>query len=62
MVYVFAQLTIQMQNLTAQKEATLVQTQPAQTYIKTGKGPGRPKKITQIAQGNHKINQYFAPA
>jgi hypothetical protein len=51
-----------MQNLTAQKEATLVQTQPAQTYIKTGKGPGRPKKITQIAQGNHKINQYFASA
>ena len=58
----FSQLTIQMQKLTAQKEAILVQTQPVQTYIKTGKGPGRPKKITQIAQGNHKINQYFASA
>ena len=58
----FVLLTVQMQNLTAQKEATLVQTQPVQTYIKTGKGPGRPKKITQIAQGNHKINQYFASA
>ena len=51
-----------MQNLTAQKEPTLVQTQPAQAYVRTGKGPGRPKKITQIAKGNHKINQYFASA
>jgi hypothetical protein len=39
----FAYLTVQMQNLKDYKEATLVATEPA-VYIKTGRGPGRPKK------------------
>jgi hypothetical protein len=43
-VALFAYLTIQIQNLAAQKEITLVQTQPAQAYVKTGRGPGRPRK------------------
>ncbi len=51
-----------MQNLIACKEAVLVSTKPAMTYVKTGKGPGRPKKIEQIAKTNSRINQFFAPA
>jgi hypothetical protein len=46
----------QIQNLSAQKEITLVQTQPATAYVKTGRRPGRPKKSEQIAKSNHKIN------
>jgi hypothetical protein len=51
-----------MQNLAVSKEATLVATQPATTYIKTGKKPGRPKKILEVAKTNSTINQFFAPA
>ncbi len=51
-----------MQNLTASKEATLVSTQPATTYIKTGRKVGRPKKTEEIAKTNSTINQFFAPA
>ena len=56
----FALLTIQIQNLAAQKEITLVSSKPVEVYIKKEKGPGRPKKITQVAKTNHKINQFFA--
>ncbi len=35
---------------------------PESTYVKTGKGPGRPKKVDQIAKTNTKINQFFQPA
>jgi hypothetical protein len=44
-IALFAYLTIQMQNLTASKEATLVSTQPATTYIKSDpEDPRRPKR------------------
>jgi hypothetical protein len=55
-------LTIQIQNLMASKEASLISTKPTETYIKTGRKPGRPKKSEEIARTNTKINQYFAPA
>jgi hypothetical protein len=61
-IALFALLTIQMQNLAVSKEATLVATQPATTYIKTGKKPGRPKKILEVAKTNSTINPFFAPA
>jgi hypothetical protein len=61
-IALFAYLTIQMQNLTASKEATLVSTQPATTYIRTGKKVGRPKKTEEVARTNSTINQFFAPA
>ena len=47
-----------MQNLKETKEATLVTTDPA-TYVKTGRGRGRPKKTEQIAKTNSTINQFF---
>ena len=50
-----------MQNLIACKEATLVTTKPALTYVKSGKGPGRPKKTEEVAKTNTRINQFFAP-
>jgi hypothetical protein len=43
-ILLFASLTLQIQNLSAQKEITLVQTQPTTAYVKTGRRPGRPKK------------------
>ena len=55
-------LTIQIQNLMASKEGSLISTKPTKTYIKTGRRPGRPKKSEEIARTNTKINQYFAPA
>ncbi len=58
----FVYLTIQIQNLMASKEASLISTKPTETYIKTGRKPGRPKKSEEIAKTNTKINQYFAPA
>ena len=58
----FAYLTIQMHNLMASKEAILVVNKPETTYVKTGRRPGRPKKIDQIAKSNSTINQFFAPA
>jgi hypothetical protein len=61
-IALFACLTIQILNLSAQKEISLVQTQPATAYVKTGRRPGRPKKSEQIAKSNHKINQFYAPA
>ena len=51
-----------MKNLIACKEATLVTTKPAVTYVKSGRGPGRPKKTEEIAKTNSTINQFFAPA
>ncbi len=32
------------------------------TYIKSGRGRGRPKKILEIAKTKTTINQFFAPA
>lgn len=58
----FALLTIQMKNLTEQKQATLVQTQPPSAYIKTGRKRGRPSKKELIARSNHTINQFYTPA
>ena len=52
----FALLTIQKQNLTAQKEVTLVQTEPPQAYVKTGRGRGRPSNKEKIAKTNTTIN------
>ena len=49
-------LTIQIQNLMASKEASLISTKPTETYIKTGRRPGRPKKSEEIAKTNTKIN------
>ena len=61
-ITVFTLLTIQMQNLMASKEAILVTNKPAVTYVKNGKGPGRPKKTKEIAKTNSRINQFFPPA
>ena len=52
----FAILTVQMYNLLSRNEAALVVDKPESTYGKTGKGPGRPKKVDQIAKTNTKIN------
>jgi hypothetical protein len=42
---------------------TLVQTEPATVYVKTGKKkPGRPKNTERRARTNTKINEYFGPA
>ena len=40
----FVKLTLQIHNLAAQKQITLVQTQPTNAYIKTGNKVGRPSK------------------
>ena len=56
----FALLTIQIQNLAAQKEITLVQSKPVEVYVQKGNSPGKPKKITQVGKSNHKINRFFA--
>ena len=61
-IALFAYLTIQMQNLMTSKEAILVVNKPETTYIKSGRGRGRPKKTEQIAKTNSTINQFFAPA
>ena len=61
-IALFAYLTIQMQNLMSSKEAILVVNKPETTYIKSGRGRGRPKKTEQIAKTNSTINQFFAPA
>jgi hypothetical protein len=56
----FGLLTIQMQNLAAQKEITLVQTQPATVYVKTSKKVDRLSKKDQLVQINTKLNDFFA--
>ena len=61
-IALFAYLTVQMQNLLSSKEAVLVVNKPATTYVKSTRGPGRPKKVDQIAKTNSTINQFFAPA
>ena len=57
----FALLTLQMKNLENNSQASLVQTQPPSQYIKTGRGRGRPKKITQIAETCTKMTTFFRP-
>jgi hypothetical protein len=41
------------------KRITLVSTQPATVYVKTGKKVGHPFKKDEIAKSNTKINQFF---
>jgi hypothetical protein len=50
-----------MKNLENNSQASLVQTQPPSLYIKTGRGRGRPKKITQIAGTCTKMTTFFRP-
>jgi hypothetical protein len=52
----FALLTAQMQNLTQQHRAAIVLTQPASSYIKTGKKRGRPSIKDTIAKNNTKLS------
>ena len=52
----FVKLTLQIQNLAAQKRITLVQSQPTNAYIKTGNRVGRPSKKDEIAKSNTKID------
>ena len=61
-IALFAYLTIQMQKFMSGKEAILVVNKLELTYIKSGRGRGRPKKILEIAKTNSTINQFFAPA
>ena len=56
----FVKLTLQIHNLAAQKQITLVQTQPTTAYIKTGKKVGRPSKKDEIAKSNTKIDHFFS--
>jgi hypothetical protein len=55
----FALLTIQLQNLSEQKEMSLVQTAPPSAYIKKGGRVGRPRNVDKIAKTNTKIDQFF---
>jgi len=57
----FALLTLQMKNLENNNQASLVQTQPPSQYIKTGRGRGRPKKITQITETCTKMTTFLRP-
>ena len=57
----FALLTLQMKNLENNSQISLVQTQPPSQHIKTGRGRGRPKKITQIAETCTKMTTFFRP-
>jgi hypothetical protein len=61
-IALFAYLTVQMQNLLSSKEAILVVNKPGTTYVRTGRGRGRPKKTEEIAKTNSTINQFFGPA
>ena len=56
----FVKLTLQIHNLAAQKQITLVQTQPTTAYIKTGRRVGRPSKKDEIAKSNTKIDHFFS--
>jgi hypothetical protein len=45
-----------MKSLEASSQATLVQTQPASAYVKTGKKRGRPSLKQKAAETSHKID------
>ena len=48
--------------MSSKEAAILVVNKAEKTYIRTGRGRGRPKKTEQIAKTNSTINQFFAPA
>jgi len=54
----YTSLTVQMQNLTAQHRAKIVEVETPK-HEPTGRPRGRPKATEKVAQTNHKVNEYF---
>ena len=58
----FALLTIQLNNLTMQARASLVQSKPTSAYVKSGNKRGRPSNQEVTLRTNTTINQFYPRA